>query len=303
MLRPIMLEACLSSLLAQVDIENLEVHCVVVDNNDTPTARPIVEAFSAKSPFLVNYIHEPKRGIPIARNRLVEAALSLQTDWIAFLDDDETAAPNWLNELINAAIIYDADVVQGRVERIFPEPKPFWAVSKPQKRKEGEPMETSPTSNVLFSSWLIEPNGLNLRFDETLRFTGGSDTAFFSAAHEKGAHIVYSNAPTVYEAVLPSRLTFAWQVTRSYRVGGNKAMRYRSRHGLAKAVVSLSPGIALQFGRGFFQLICAPLWLPLNQTRFKRTARQGGSSICSASGKVAAFFSIYAQPYRKIDGF
>ncbi len=300
--RRVMLKECLSSLLAQEGLDDFNVHFAIVDNNEEPTAKPLVDEFAAQSAFATHYVHESKRGIPIARNRLVEVALAVQADWIAFLDDDETAAPDWISALMKAAQTYDADVIHGRVQRIFPDPPPFWAVQKKQKRREGEVLKTSPTSNVIFSSWLIEADGLHLRFDENLRFTGGSDTALFSAAHDEGARIVYSSMPTVFEKVLPSRLSYSWQLARSYRVGGNKALRYRSKHGRVKGAVKMSPGIVLQLGRGVFQLLSAPVWFPVNRTRFKRVARQGGGSVSSAIGKIAAFFSIYAQPYRQIDG-
>src|SRR5690606_18335736 len=211
--RPEMLGRCLAS-LADQQVRGLRVQFIIVDNNPEPKARLAVEDFAARCPYPAVYEHEPEQGIPLARNRALEAALRLEADWIAFMDDDEIAAEDWLQQLHDAAQLHGADVVHGRVIRKLPSPMPFWAIDEDKPRGEGQAMPTCATNNVIFRTWLIRPGpgGAGLRFDETLRFTGGSDTDFFQSAQEAGARIVWSNLPVVTEEVPARRLTYRWQV-------------------------------------------------------------------------------------------
>ncbi|MEM9990002.1 MAG: glycosyltransferase, partial [Pseudomonadota bacterium] len=70
---------------------------IVVDNDDMPTAQQSVEALSLKTP--ITYIHASGRNISIARNACLDAAGPCH---FAFLDDDETASPEWLTAMVDA---------------------------------------------------------------------------------------------------------------------------------------------------------------------------------------------------------
>ena len=105
------LRAVLGDLARQ---ERLPNQVVVVDNDPAGAARPVLEEFRASGvPFRVDYDVQPVPNISITRNRTVELASS---EWIAFIDDDERAPPQWLHELLSAAERYEADGVLGPVE-------------------------------------------------------------------------------------------------------------------------------------------------------------------------------------------
>ena len=57
----------------------------------------------------MNYFIEDNRGISHARNRLVKE--SKNADFLAFIDDDETAEPQWLDELLSLMKQTDADAI------------------------------------------------------------------------------------------------------------------------------------------------------------------------------------------------
>jgi succinoglycan biosynthesis protein ExoM len=113
--RPKMLKACLDSLAAQIVPEHVSLRAVVVDNEAEPNNRAAVEAQAARFPFPLAYEHEPRRGIPFARNRVLDHALAMNAEWIAFIDDDEIAKLDWLAQLVSATEKYCCDVVQGQV--------------------------------------------------------------------------------------------------------------------------------------------------------------------------------------------
>src|SRR5579883_2177961 len=95
-LLPQMLKKCLHSLAAQQGVENYDVHIVVVDNDLQPNSKAVVQEFAGSSPFPVHYFHEPRRGIPMARNKVLDAALALNAEWIVFVDDDQAASHSFL---------------------------------------------------------------------------------------------------------------------------------------------------------------------------------------------------------------
>src|SRR3954454_6636474 len=69
---------------------------VVVDNDRTRSAESIVLAFAQCSPIEVTYVVEPRQNIALARNMAVS---SVRGDFIAFIDDDEFPAKQWLMTL------------------------------------------------------------------------------------------------------------------------------------------------------------------------------------------------------------
>ena len=63
---------------------------------------------------------------------MLEEALLLNAKWLAFIDDDQTAWPSWLERHLIVASRDKADVVQARVIVTYPEPAPFCAFPGPR---------------------------------------------------------------------------------------------------------------------------------------------------------------------------
>lgn len=86
-----------ASALAQADAD---VRVVVVDDGSDDGATPgacdeLAERFGER----VAVIHQPNRGLPAARNR---GAAGARTDYLAFLDADDTVAPDFVSKLAAA---------------------------------------------------------------------------------------------------------------------------------------------------------------------------------------------------------
>jgi len=114
-----MLANCLRSIAAQEDVANHAIHIVAVDNDATPTSAHIVAGFAIEIPFPVQYLHEPRRGIPIARNRVIDAALAMGADRLAFLDDDRVAHRPYISKHLEAAERHNADARPAAFARCF----------------------------------------------------------------------------------------------------------------------------------------------------------------------------------------
>jgi GT2 family glycosyltransferase len=102
--RPQALERCLAALVAQTSPAG---QIVVVDNSTDRSA----EAVSARFPS-VDYVHQPRPGLSIARNAGVHASKGAL---IAFTDDDVEPSPSWSMELMRAFAGAAVDAVTGLV--------------------------------------------------------------------------------------------------------------------------------------------------------------------------------------------
>ena len=101
--RPAQLRRCLES-LAHLDDDDHEI--LVVDNNDAPSIDP------AALPSRTRLVHEPRRGLDVARNRgAAEAGGAV----IAYVDDDCEVDPHWLTALRRAFADPAVGLVTGRV--------------------------------------------------------------------------------------------------------------------------------------------------------------------------------------------
>ena len=186
---------CRDLLSALVPIEGVPAEIIVIDNEEAGSA----DARNAAERAGAHYRHQPKRGIPQARNAALDAAQEIGATHLAFIDDDETASQDWLVNLWAAMATYGADAVQGSVNKVYPADTPKWrrrSFNNPLKRPAGTELRIAATNNVL----LRLESASGLRFDERLQFTGSEDTVFFHMLHRNGRKIVY-----VPEAVFRKR--------------------------------------------------------------------------------------------------
>lgn len=89
--RPMQLERCLRSLSEQV---RLPEELIVVNNGMEAPVRQLVHSMQCSFPVRLHQIAQP--GVARARNEAVKAA---RGEIIAFLDDDATVAPDWLERI------------------------------------------------------------------------------------------------------------------------------------------------------------------------------------------------------------
>jgi succinoglycan biosynthesis protein ExoM len=299
--RPGMLRLCLQSIASQIVAAQIAIEIVVVDNEGAPNNATVVQEIAARCRFPVHYVHEPRRGIPQARNAALEKCRSLAADWIAFTDDDCWASPTWLASLLDAADRHRADVVYGRREFLLPTPLPFWAMRAEQgTHAEGEQLPYAATHNVLASAWLVGGDSM-MRFDE--RLAHGEDTDFFHRAAQRGARIVYSADPLVLEVVSADRATLHYQTRRAYYYAASRSSFHRRYKGAHKAAGKLAVRCAFQAPVAIARLMAAPLAVPFSEDTFRDLVTKGAARLAGAAGATAGLLGLHGNPYRRIDGF
>lgn len=259
--RPQQLLALLRSLESQCVSTDRHIRVVVVDNDPGMSARSVCEQLIESPNFDldVQYFSEPRPGISYARN---EGLRHLGTaDAVAFIDDDETAEPQWVEQLVQASELFSADVVAGPVIPKFPGDAPSWIVrqgwfERPCYRT-GENPKWPATNNSLIRRSMLEKLPTPY-FEPKYALTGGSDTYFYMRCRDHGAKVVWSANAEVTEEIPRSRLSARWLWRRNVRLGNVSGAMLGRRHSKTVVLCIGTGRILFGIGAGLLRLIFKP---------------------------------------------
>jgi succinoglycan biosynthesis protein ExoM len=222
-----LLERTIASVQAQQTKLSFEI--LITDNHATANARPLVERMAETSPVPLRYQEEPARNMSVLRNAGIKAARGA---FVAFIDDDETADPAWLEELMGAVRRTGADIAVGYRAAIFgakgppaydPSGKSFERTINlppdslvPLVRADGKHEFGLGTGNSMFNAATCfrdaEPFSVAI-FGKA----GGEDSEFFVRQYKEGRTIVWAAKAKVTELVAEHRTTAAYRLLRTRR--------------------------------------------------------------------------------------
>jgi succinoglycan biosynthesis protein ExoM len=301
--RPEMLRTCLESVIVQAVPQGSRISIVIVENHDERNCEALVEeiAMTPNAPPII-YGHEPELGIPFARNRSLDMALARGPDWIGFIDDDEIAEPNWIATLAGATSTLPADVLQGPVVPVYAKEPPRWLAPKPKHRSTGTLRATAYTNNTLMRASLVRSDGLGLRFDETMRFTGGSDSDFFTRAVARGVVIRWVDEAVVKEMVPEERLSLRWNLERARRSGANKVYIDTQKHGRGAAIATACLGATGKATTAILELPLGALLLLIDSNLGRRTVYKALRKLWWVAGTMGSTFGVVPLPYKTVQG-
>ncbi|MGU3574467.1 glycosyltransferase family 2 protein [Brucellaceae bacterium C25G] len=138
------------------------------------------------------------------------------------IDDDEIAAPNWLETMCQTKEHYQADLVGGPQVPVFEnQAQNHWAkhpVFSPPYTKSGKVPVLYSSGNLLVSRVVLDKMPfpfLNLMFN----FTGGGDSDFISRSLTAGFTTAWSAEAKVFETIPARRLEGDWIRDRGLRNG------------------------------------------------------------------------------------
>jgi len=262
--RPAQLRRCLES-LSRLDDDDHEV--VVVDNNPVPSLDP------TELPSRARLVHEPRRGLDIARNR---GAAEARGEVVAYVDDDCEVDPHWLSALRRAFADDAVGLVTGRVRPASLErPTHRWFESyfgfdRGLVRRRFTPWDDRPwyplwtgllgtgCNMALRRPVLLELGGFDERFDVGSSIGGGGDLDLFARALRRGTIAEYAPDALVWHHHRDDPRDLA----RQFRGYGQASGAY-----LAKVVVE-QPGSRGQALRCYVDRIT-------RRARVARSIRQG----------------------------
>lgn len=207
-----LLRACLDTCTPQAQAIPGGYEIVVVDNNPAGTARALVEEVAAAAPVPVRYVHETKPGIPNARNAGIHAT---DSPFIAFVDDDQTIAPDWLELMTRAIEEQQVDCLFSNVEPVYSEPglSPPKAVADSYRRYPGG----RGSGGTLFRRDACATDASP--FDPAMAFTGGSDTDFYTRLDGRDCRFGWCMEAIAYEYVPADRVNLRYVMQRQYAGG------------------------------------------------------------------------------------
>ena len=267
---------------------------VVIDNDPDGSAKATCDEVGERHAYPLRYVVEKRRGIPFARNAAIAVALS-DSDFIAFIDDDESPEPDWLAELLRVQDYYKADVVTGPGLPRYFDPPPDWVVEGAFHDRPRHPTGTlrhvAFTGNALVRSVVFE--SFDRHFDEAMALSGGGDEEFFTRVVAAGFQIIWADNAIVHESVPASRVTLRWILQRGFRVGTSSAWM-QSKHHSDTRLRLLAHGIYCMIkGAGL------ALSLPLLG---RAIAVQGLRLFSYGIGRIAGSSGYLHEEYRVVHG-
>lgn len=221
--RPRLLKHLLEELRGQETGGLFTYSVVVVDNDQSRSAEPIVGEVAASSTIAIKYCLEPQQNIAMARNTAVENA---QGGLIAFIDDDEFPTKRWLLTLFEALKKYGVDGVLGPVKPHFEDEPPQWVVNGKFYERASYPTgfvidwRKGRTGNVLLKRQLFDEG--TQRFNP--EFRTGEDQDFFRRLIEKGHVFIWCHEAMAYEVVPPARWNRSFMIRRALLQGATSRL-------------------------------------------------------------------------------
>lgn len=272
------------------------IELLVVDNDAHGSARPVCDHYRTRVPFEISYAIEPRRGIPIARNRTLEM-MDGRCRFCVFVDDDEFVEPGWLDELLHVQARYDADVVAGPVLPEFLSPPPSWIVKgrffELRRFDTGKALTHAYTNNTLVRAEVIRKT--RRRFDERFALTGGEDTHFFRMAHKDGHTFVWADNAIVYDCVPRSRMNLPWLLQRAYRYGTTTPLIACDVRPAPARALLLLPAVVGWVAAG---IVFLPISWLFGRHHFARALRIGAFGV----GTLSGWYGVRYNEYRRTHG-
>ncbi len=247
--RPQLLKRLLEELVFQKTDGLFDYSIVVADNDSAESAKQTVIDFVSHSSIETAYCMEPTPNIALARNKVVSRA---RGDYLAFIDDDEFPANDWLLVLLKTCKAHQVAGVLGPVKPHFDVEPPKWLIKAGfydrATHDTGFVMswQEARTGNVLIRRQILD--GIQPVFSPEFG-TGGEDQDFFRRMMEKGHVFIWCNEAPAYETVPPHRWERRFLIKRALLRGKTTFRHPKNRiRNMAKSAVAVPLyAIALPF--------------------------------------------------------
>lgn len=239
--------AAVRSVFAQDGAPEYEV--VLVDNDKEKSSKSVAELLATEANVPFHYVVEAAAGVANARNTAVKHA---RGKFVAFLDDDEVATPQWLAKLFAAYEHTKADVVFGPIEARLPpdaaEPLDFFQTYFSRLLDGETRLIDTPygcgNSLLCVDTVLSALDPFKLETNET----GGEDDLLWHDVRMNGGTFGWASDAWVYEDVPSNRASWTYLSKRSFAYGHNTTAQWfnRTDRSLSRTGFSMVKGL-IQF--------------------------------------------------------
>lgn len=229
-----LVEALRSLTRQTLDSERFEI--LVVDNRSNDETASVVRDLASKQANL-SYLFEPELGLSHARNLGWRTA---RAPFVAYLDDDAVAAPDWLERIILAFedVLPTPGCVCGRVAPIWGADRPTWlneTIGRYYSILERSDPPGWLTDNAFCGANMAFPRALLASldgFDTELGRRGSNllsneELLMSKRLRASGLGIYYDPGIGVRHHIPAARLTRGWIIRRVYWQGVSNALVWR----------------------------------------------------------------------------
>jgi glycosyltransferase involved in cell wall biosynthesis len=213
---------------------------VIVDNNSPDDTKAVSLSFQERHKNrIIRYLIETQQGISFGRNKGVSEA---EGELIAFIDDDETIDPDYLNHLDRFFTDYPkASLCGGPVVPVWEASPPDWlspytmrliagAYDKGREIKMVRPNDYPGTGHATFKRDLfLRYGGFNTELGRKGNsLIGGEDKDFFLRLIQNGVKCYYFPLAVIYHHIPAAKLTDEFFRRITYAIGKSERIRTRS---------------------------------------------------------------------------
>jgi succinoglycan biosynthesis protein ExoM len=254
---------------------DVRVEWIIVDNDPEASAFAGAGRATVAGSIPVVWQHEPSGDTSRARNRAVETA---RGEWIAWIDDDETASEAWLACYLMMLEHFEADGFFGpvipRLEAPCSEGPDLGRFYARPRGATGSPATLPRTSNGFVRRVLHREHPFDLDFGSTF----GEDAECFLRAQDRGARFVWCDEASVVEWIPAERHRARYLARRAVQ-GASAWSRIEQRRGgrsrLLRGVI------------GVLRLGLAGVVLPFRACAGRNERLAGWLRLCGEWGRLA----------------
>lgn len=303
--RPVSLTRLIDDCIGQASPDGLCFEVVVSDNSPSGYARDIVARYAGQR-VPVRYISAHPANISVARNQGIATA---SADIVAFLDDDVTIEPGWLDQMHATLHASGADCVLSSISARPAEKPPAWDVESRQfvrrwPMPDGTPI---PLGHSGASPVTVSTNASMWRrqrcfrgpapFDPAFGESGGEDLELFLRLRKDDLRLVWCGSAVVFEWVPANRLRFRYLFLRAFS-GGQvfaAAVIHNADRGWLSATGLMLRGL-LQCAGGCVLLLLHILPYAIRGARLTPALAILLLRMAGAAGKLTWFYKIPLYP-------
>ena len=223
--------------LPRMRLPKAEWEFLIVDNASSDSTPELLARHPWPDGWKVRVVREAKLGLSNARNRAIAEA---RGEYIIFLDDDETADPDWLCAYERLIEAHAPDAFGGRIEVLFEGGRPVWLRDEllgflgQLNRHAAIAQLTGPGESFYGGNFGFRSNlcGRIGAFDADLGRkgqdnTGGEEVDFYRRLLNAGFKVWWTPDAVIHHRIQAVKLDRRYFIDLHYRQGRMEAIRLR----------------------------------------------------------------------------